>query len=333
SSVLTSLKLVHLRSLLAAIGANTGGTKPILISRLGQQLPLSKLQFHQDQQSSRTRILSLDMGIKNLAFCVCDVSTPALSSNRVPANNQSHNSLLESTEHRPGPQWTLAVQAWKRVSLMDLSPTSASPKDNSTDPEAIDPFHPRELSRLAYNLATDILLPYSADTILIERQRFRSGGAAAVQEWTVRVNMLESMLWAVLRTLEADSKNASGMGTSFPAVWDVSPARVGTFWVHGSGNGNRDSSIPTTRKVDKRDKIDFLRRWIANPERTIDLRFGREVESLRDAFIQDNHPKRRATAARRDIGKLDDLADCLLQAAAWVQWEANRQLISEMQVE
>ena len=34
-----------------------------------------------------------------------------------------------------------------------------------------------------------------------------------------------------------------------------------------------------------------------------------------------------------EIGKLDDLADCLLQGMAWVQWERNRRLVMEKGVQ
>ena len=34
-----------------------------------------------------------------------------------------------------------------------------------------------------------------------------------------------------------------------------------------------------------------------------------------------------------EIGKLDDMADCLLQGMAWVQWERNRRLVMEKGVQ
>jgi cruciform cutting endonuclease 1 len=33
------------------------------------------------------------------------------------------------------------------------------------------------------------------------------------------------------------------------------------------------------------------------------------------------------------MGKLDDLADCLLQGLAWVQWEENKRLLLKKGVE
>jgi len=34
-----------------------------------------------------------------------------------------------------------------------------------------------------------------------------------------------------------------------------------------------------------------------------------------------------------DMGKLDDLADCLLQGMAWIKWEQNRKLILSKGIE
>jgi cruciform cutting endonuclease 1 len=64
---------------------------------------------------------------------------------------------------------------------------------------AKDAFHPQKLAEHANALANGLALkpPGSArppDTILMEQQRFRTMGASAVQDWTLRVNMLEAML-------------------------------------------------------------------------------------------------------------------------------------------
>src|SRR5262245_45950716 len=105
-SIVPGLKLQQLRNLLVRIGANTGGTKTALISRLTDELTTSRLSAQDDAKtqslgpritqgesadgSKKTRILSVDMGIKNLAFCVYDLR-PGLASK---------------------------LQAWRRTSLL-----------------------------------------------------------------------------------------------------------------------------------------------------------------------------------------------------------------------
>lgn len=367
-SLLPELKLSHLRNLLVRVGANTGGTKPVLINRITEELTSSEAHSRQHGRSKttasgsnhggKTRILSVDMGIKNLAFCVYDL--------------------------RPGS--TSAIHAWRRISLLSNPQLSSSPsappggdtligttKDTVADNE---PFHPSSLSALAFNLVTKVLLPYQPDVILIERQRFRSGGSSAVQEWTVRVNMLESMIWAVLRTLLAkqeDSRqgskelDAQGRGGSEVQVWAVSPQRVGLFWIHGGQTAESGTETVAADdgsekkkgrvrklKVEKKDKINFVRRWLSavtSPQSSQSrlpamLQFEKEAEMARLAFTEDSTKRRRklkseveesngdgnVSILKEAIGKLDDVADCLLQAAAWVQWQENKRTLAETKV-
>lgn len=164
------------------------------------------------------------------------------------------------------------------------------------------------------------LLPHKPSTILIERQRFRSGGAAAVQEWTLRVNLLEGMIWAVLRAMGYGERSEVGVG-----VESVSPARVAGFWVQGTGKG----------RVEKRDKIEVVGQWL---EGDLGVRFEGEAERVKTAFLGKLRGVGRKEKVKlaefgaagnsegrhQGVGKLDDLADCLLQVAAWVKWRDNR---------
>ena len=120
------------------------------------------------------------MGIQNLAFCVADVETGA-SADR------------------------MHVVAWRRVSPTSFLPSvaqSQTPQPASSSvrlPSSV--FTSQNLALAAQSLLTRTFLPYAPSTILIERQRFRTGGVAAVQEWTLRVNTLEAALWGVLAAL------------------------------------------------------------------------------------------------------------------------------------
>ncbi|OQO05309.1 hypothetical protein B0A48_09077 [Cryoendolithus antarcticus] len=94
-------------------------------------------------------------------------------------------------------------------------------------------------------------------------------------------------------------------------------------------NSNSTATGNAARSVDKKAKIAVARGWLKG-EGGVSLQLQPEVKSVMDAFTT----SRRSSARRKgvkdsetessDVGKLDDLADCLLQGAAWVRWEENR---------
>ncbi|KAF2809613.1 Ydc2-catalyt-domain-containing protein, partial [Mytilinidion resinicola] len=195
--------IAELKALLARIGSPASGTRPVLQARLAQDLKTPRLPIATDnmidflalegtpnsltKRKGRTRILSVDMGIKNLAFCVADVRLE-----------------VKPTIRKETPKGHMSTIAWRRIDVAWETAKKSSdpvPRDSDGEDAPDDPFHPRNLAATAYALLTRILLPYEPDIILIERQRYRSGGGAAIQEWTVRVNMLEGMLWAILESL------------------------------------------------------------------------------------------------------------------------------------
>lgn len=260
-----AITLVQIKTLLARIGSGVGGTKPELTQRLYSDLDVPKLQ---DVSSSKTgRILSVDMGIRNMAFCVCDVEV------RRPSKSSS------STK----PSVKLSVLAWAPISVSDLA---AQEEQAASDPATKlssqlsqagkESFRPSILSRAAYALLKRTLLPYAPNTVLIEQQRYRTNASAAIQEWTYHVNMLEGMIWAILETLKqessdrlilpaaaaatAASKKAAPPPPPFPSVFPVSPARVATFWMENSelGRAIRDESLagvtPTRRRSSPRSR-------------------------------------------------------------------------------
>ncbi|ORY09394.1 mitochondrial resolvase Ydc2 [Clohesyomyces aquaticus] len=216
------LTVGFLKSLLTQIGSATGGRKDVLLSRLAQDLNRPRLTV--EQGSNKTmRILSIDMGIKNLAFCIADVKC------HEPVSKQDNG--IE-----------MSVAAWRRldvaqeVSRLQTPPTRTA-SDAVEDEDSEDPYTPAALSRTAFNLLQNTLLPYNPDLILIERQRWRSGGGSAVQQWTVRVNTLEGMLWAILTALRAEPIKSGKSTASRVAnrhdyqIFGVDPKRVGNFWV------------------------------------------------------------------------------------------------------
>ena len=209
-------------------------------------------------------------------------------------------------------------------------------------------FDPATYSQYAYHLIKFLLSDPSKPTgsirsthVLIERQRFRSMGGSAVQEWTLRVNMFEAMIYAVLKTF-------SELGGWKGTVHTVTPAKVSNFWLSESqagGTGIKGSKAARTKTA----KIGLVEEWLREtlkpkgPRRLAGYSSSRfelhgQAAKMVEAFVDkrrgsktipaNNDMNRSSSRSEKvQVGKLDDLADCLLQGMAWVQWEKNRELI------
>ncbi|KAM0711972.1 hypothetical protein Q7P35_001342 [Cladosporium inversicolor] len=331
---LSSLKAKSLQHIAFLTGVPSTGTKSHILDQLHGSLR------HARVPQGKTRILSVDMGIRNLAFCVIDL----------PANRYATNEKLR-------------VQSWQRLDLLEkMRPEVATPlikpaleHEHVADaPDSVanailkNSFTPSVMSKVALQVAQDFLA-HKPDIVLIERQRFRSGGGSAIQEWTVRVNTLESMLWACFETLKA-TQNMSKSG-KFPAVHEVAPKRVASFWT-----ASPDAHLPpadlfapdfsppelkvssnTARAAStgKKEKIAVLRSWL-DGSGGVSLDFSAETQKIAAAFAQ-GVKRRKSKSDNTGVAdpvieretKLDDLADCVLQGAAWVRWEENRRAIFE----
>ncbi|KAJ9142308.1 hypothetical protein NKR19_g7230 [Coniochaeta hoffmannii] len=299
-----SLKLSELQELARSLGVSQTAPKSALIARL------QDVFRDISRPPPDARILSIDLGIRNLAYALL---TPGGSS---------------TGASKP------TVRAWNRVDLRTLSPVP-----QRQDPAPSQDFSPPSLSHLALNLVQTHLLPLAPTHILIEKQRFRSAGGSAVLEWTVRVNSLESMLYAIFATLK-------GLGQWEGVVIPVDPRRVGPFLLEDEGTGEsqktREPTAKTARakgsKENKKLKIALVGSWLRDGRGVL---FEGESESMKAAFMKRWLPKERKNKAAKEvemraeeekrIDKLDDVADCLLQGVAWLRWEENkRKLVEEL---
>ncbi|KAF1983004.1 ribonuclease H-like protein [Aulographum hederae CBS 113979] len=277
---LSKFTVPRIQQILVSIGAaTTGGSKESKLDRLTQSLLRPRIPLVDSFSPSSTaasskkakarekdasikakedtpvdaaghRILSIDMGIKNLAFCVCDVTLPSSPSTG---------------------SGTLNVVAWRCLDLLAEpvfpSPSPSSSQDQPPSDDA-DPFHPSTLAPRAYYLLSELLDTYQPATILIEHQRWRSMGGKGVLQWTIRVNTLESIFYGVLTAVRMErvrrwvgearagasasasltTERVKGEGSSgaskssqtrtpafsspqLPNVHPVSPSRVSSFWI------------------------------------------------------------------------------------------------------
>jgi cruciform cutting endonuclease 1 len=353
-NALQKLTNVQLKNLLRLIGCPTSGSKGDLVPRLVSFQSYPRFNYNAD---GRARILSVDMGVRNLAFCVVDIQREHVGNGR----ERSLSPLM-------------SVCAWKRIDPIytvleaeKTAPDGPIPSLNNpfaitSDAKAADPWAPKHLASITYSLLKHHLLTWTPEIMLIEQQRYRSGGGPGVFEWTLRVNKLESMLWAALETMKQENCLAGSKGFAPPKVSEVSPQRVASFWTDPSANPDADSTVDSKKNGSvnsKREKIDLVRSWLSTPDpdkggtlkidcgfpnSEIHLAIPREAEITNrklKQLVNTAEPKQdvSARAVKKDEGeedssrKLDDLADCLLQATAWVAWESNRARMAEMSPE
>ncbi|KAK0106726.1 hypothetical protein ONS96_004344 [Cadophora gregata f. sp. sojae] len=351
-----TLKGAQLKQIAFKCGISTSGTKSVLIQRLQDEINQSarESECKSKSKSKPLRILSIDMGIRNLAYCILDV--PARRG-LLPRVETGAGVGLQRKRALP------SIHTWHRlaVSSPPPPPTAALPTDGEESTEKIpvikEAFDPSTLSQAAYTLLRTQILPANPTHVLIERQRFRSMGSKHILEWTVRVNMFESMVYAVLCTLK-------GEGLWDGCVRSVLPGKVGPFWVgeegdgeegegegdggeveveveekgNGKGKGRKKVRRSKSAKIrNKGAKIDLVRSWLESGD-VVQLG-NEEVKEMARRYVEkwDRVPGGRKGAAKFEgeekMGKLDDLADCLLQGMAWVEWEENKRIVMKHGVE
>ena len=259
------------------------------------------------------------MGIRNLAYCCI---------------------VLPTISHRVATGLGVpVVQDWARIAISEdsikskkageLVPEKATGKEKrpgkvkTSGPK--EAFDPATYSQHAYDLVTTLLNDLEPTHILIERQRFRSTGGSAVQEWTLRVNMFEAMIYAVLKTF-----SERGFWKGF--VHPIAPSKISNFWVankQGAVKEGRGSKSAKTKTA----KVELVAEWLK--EGTL-LELKGAAAQLGKAYLMRKARKDSKSSIKQEklsesraqsVEKLDDLADCLLQGMAWIKWEKNRRLI------
>lgn len=327
---LGQLKASQLHQLAVALGSACSGSKRDIVDGIYQTLfPAPSVDCRTFNKSSSTSkppsrqlsIVSIDMGIQNLAYAHLLV--------RQPSDRFSEKRSSVGTTTLP------MLKAWERLNVFPDDTQDSSMKKSTK----LGAYLPSRYANAAYRFISDILIKYDPTHILIEQQRFRSGGGSAVAEWTLRVGVFEGMLHAILRTLQQERKD----GIRLRAVVSINPARTARFWLEGSqGSASQLASRKTTGREGKQAKIDivarsfldadsrmveicngpakatettFLEKWYATSKAAKDLQ-GHKM-AVKSRFISTT-PKQ---------PKLDDLADCILQALAWLKWLQTRDLI------
>lgn len=336
-SWLEALTNAQLHRLAVLIGAGCSGTKKARVTNIRNALTRqpSVPQFHRHNKIRRPRdlsLISIDLGIRNLAYA-----------NFVAAVTVSRADGGEAILSLARPR----LQAWRRLNVSCLSgsnPATIRPSssvsveagdvqgltssaegrvesDFTEVEDSSESFDVRLYASHAYEFVKTIVATHHPTHIVVERQRFRSGGGAAVQEWTIRVGMFEAMLHAVLETLARESSLEV-------SIAQVLPARVNRYWMEqGLGGSITASPGPNklTGKEMKNAKVNLVGQMLQNTYQPAQFEITEAVRSVVEEFLRPRDKKKtpaRGTPNKPPM-KLDDLADCALQGLAWMDWQAN----------
>jgi cruciform cutting endonuclease 1 len=307
---LHDLKLEQLQRLATLVGSNCSGRKSVRIDGIEAAIEdTASLVQSIRPVTKHLSIVSIDMGIRNLAYC--NLKTPA---------PQSETPGLSS----------IRLDSWRRVVIAQSSRSPKSRarlgKSNTADEELDrgvmevamkESFEPEVYAQRAYNFIKYIIDEHNPSHVLIERQRFRSGGQAAVQEWTIRVGVFEAMLYASLRTL-VEQKYCDC------TIVPVSPSMVNRFWLTGTRSGAHATTGKTTANMRvKKEKIKLAGGLLASKAvEFVPITFSNAADTTKAEFLSKLNKEKNADV--RSMPKLDDLSDCFLQGLAWISWQRNR---------
>ncbi|KAI5850301.1 mitochondrial resolvase Ydc2 [Morchella snyderi] len=264
SPMLLQLKASALRSLAVAVGVNSTGAKAQIATRIAKSCCedvgffdrslrcCEKKRSHEEEEvktrkletgQRAKRVLSIDMGIRNLALCVIEVpiggkslvgealpnviAWETISISEQPVQEpilpeESDTSLIVTAKKRS--------RKSKKIDL-DGSVIPTKPRKPKKNTES---FEPSKFAVIANTFVRKTLSSFSPDAIIIEQQRYRSHGASAIQQWTVRVNMFEAMLHALFYSV-GYVRNGKDAQRKSPVAESVSPSRVSGFWIDKAG--------------------------------------------------------------------------------------------------
>jgi cruciform cutting endonuclease 1 len=356
---LDGLKATHLKALAVACGLPSSGTKAALAVRLDTVASYANNWGPATGRRRRCSLLSVDLGVRNLAWAELEFRD----------RHTAPSSAAAAAE-------PVTLHVWRRVALVgpgsssSSSSSRSSPEKEDEDNEAAaavavaeedpDLWRPERMAGLALRVVRDVLQveQRAPAHVVVERQRFRSGGAAAVQEWTLRVNTLEAMLHATLHTLRA-------LGRWDGQVCSVSPARVAAYWLSEGEAGKREeeerrkgvkgekrkSKKTGAEEMDepaavaskgrtkgreakaktKKEKVDLVAKWLMEDK----LQLLGTSDVTAKEYLERWEGKRKTSRANmaadsgQKLKKLDDLADCLLQGMAWIRWEENKRILAQ----
>lgn len=345
-----------LQALCTSCGLTKSGTKAAIFERL-------RSAARQYQPVPPTaRILSIDVGLRNFGYSLlspaptlpCPVPSPSDPPGFHPKPVYLHAwhclDLTSPTLDAPAVSEEAAAEEGEGEEEEEGEVEEMLPAGENDEA-----FSPTALAARTLELVTTRLLPLQPTHVLIERQRFRSGGGMGVFEWTLRVNTLEAMLHATFAALRSPS--GSPISSSSPSwdgqVYSVAPRSISGFLfpptvarATGVAREARGKGANAVYAALKKEKANMLGRWLATGKIVVpETEQAREMTELYvDRWEKKNGRRRNGSRNGKGKGeeggegkkktqavvtKVDDLADSVLQGMVWLEWQKNLGMVVE----
>ncbi|CAO3572302.1 unnamed protein product [Mortierella alpina] len=360
---LSKLAIKDLSVLLEATGQPLTGTKPVLINRLATYLAsiirnigdVSKPPFTTTTscdtsiQQIKDKILpqsivSIDIGVRNLAWVelsregeilrwsIEDMLVPAKLPG--PTTSPEDHSGLSTSSSSPS-----------ELALKSPLPKRAA-RSRKRDPAP--PYDPRTVAVRLDEVMRTIMSSPTVQGVIIERQRFRTGGMHAVLDVTFKCGVIEGMIHTWLAFWQHDwnlknqarlkqdrpEENHTGMANDREAVFieSVPPRAVATWW--GIGASARRSPIGAEPSMEEEEETPSPGKRLAEEKKEYSAKKG-QSRAIVDAWINNDTAARDLPTSLKvkcsdalkewysQEKKRDDLSDCLLQAVAWFEWKGR----------
>lgn len=314
---LSKIKLTQLKVLSTLLGLPSSGTKSVLLEGIIKASTAAGALGSKISRSSPIVVKSVDMGVRNLSLV--NLHAPSFVSESLQA---------EASHEKYG---KIGISQWKRLDVeKGFRPDSWSPEVSSFDVDRLAVIsHALVRHEFALNVPGENVCKTNShwpDVILIERQRFRSGSSASILEWTIRVNMLENMLHAILHTLAPPET---------VVVASVNPKAVLNYWIQRTGTAREEKGYKETKAFKTRLAAAVLGLHYPSQPPLLNKKnipmldiSGLELATAPCGFdILDTESQDVAQILGSAKVKDDDLADSFLQGLAWLEWiEGRRQL-------
>lgn len=296
-------------------------------------------------------IVSFDIGIRNLAWVELSREGEILRWDLedllvLPSSQQQQQEEEEPEKNDNDDSSTLET----KPSEATTTTTRKSSKAKSKKPVA-PPFEIRSIALRLDSIMQKIFNGHNNGSsglktfpqgVVIEKQRFRSGGMASVLDNIIRCGVIEGMIqmWLVTWKHSMACRDIQTHNTAdYPTVEAVSPNAVSDWWGIGAKGRRRKPVEDTEQEEPSTDKPTYQRKKRRSKE--LVAQWLRRQQSDHNKISEDFLERFRVVCSDelRDWyfrqKKQDDLSDCLLQAVAWFEWRrrAVQEAVKRTQVD